>query len=77
MEISMHKSVPGLVGLSVFFAFQSLAASELGEVVVTANRSAHSLDTTLAATTVLTRAQIENLQASMASPSATAVVPAS
>jgi vitamin B12 transporter len=63
MEISMHKSVPGLVGLSVFFASLPLAASELGEVVVTANRSAQSLDTTLAATTVLTRAQIENLQA--------------
>ncbi len=59
----MHKSVPGLVGLSVLFASHSPVASELGEVVVTANRSAHLLDTTLAATTVLTRAQIENLQA--------------
>ena len=29
MEISMHKSVPGLVGLSVFFASLPLAASDL------------------------------------------------
>jgi vitamin B12 transporter len=59
----MHKSIPGLVGLSVLFASQSMSAGELGEVVVTANRTAQSLDTTLAATTVITRAQIESMQA--------------
>lgn len=59
----MHKSVTGLVGLSVFSAVMPLAAAELSEVVVTANRLATPLDTTLAATTVITRAQIETLQA--------------
>jgi vitamin B12 transporter len=59
----MRKSLPGPLGLSFLFASLPLAAAELGEVVVTANRTPQSLDTTLAATTVITRAQIETLQA--------------
>ncbi len=53
----------GLVGLSVFLASLPVAATDLGEAVITANRTATSVDTTLAATTVITRAQIEALQA--------------
>jgi vitamin B12 transporter len=59
----MRKSLLGPVGLSLLFAALPLLAAELGEVVVTANRTAQSLDTTLAATTVITRAQIESMQA--------------
>jgi vitamin B12 transporter len=63
MENCMHKSFPGLVGLSVFVCSVPVCASDLREVVITANRTATSLDTTLAATTVITREQIETLQA--------------
>jgi vitamin B12 transporter len=63
MEIFMHKSVAGLVGLSVFFVSLPLIADDLRETVITANRTATSLDTTAAATTVISRAQIEAMQA--------------
>jgi vitamin B12 transporter len=63
MEIFMRKSVPGLVGLSVIFVSFPLRAEDLRETVITANRTATSLDTTAAATTVITRAQIEAMQA--------------
>jgi len=59
----MRKRLCGPVGLSLLFACLPLTASELAEVVVTANRTPQLLDTTLAATTVITRAQIETLQA--------------
>ncbi|MEO8313524.1 MAG: TonB-dependent receptor [Pseudomonadota bacterium] len=59
----MHKSVPGLVGLSVIFASLPVVAGDLRDAVITANRTATSLDTTVAATTVITRAQIEAMQA--------------
>jgi vitamin B12 transporter len=62
MEIFMHKSVAGLVGLSVLLFSFPLAADDLRETVITANRTATSLDTTVAATTVITRAQIEAMQ---------------
>jgi vitamin B12 transporter len=64
MEIFMHKSVRGLAGLSVLFgSFPAMAADDLHETIITANRTATSLDTTVAATTVITRAQIEAMQA--------------
>lgn len=60
----MHKSVPGLVGLSVVFvSFPVMAADDLRETIITANRTATSPDTTMAATTVITRQQIEAMQA--------------
>jgi vitamin B12 transporter len=64
MEISMHKSVPGLVGLSVFFvSLPVMAADDLHETIITANRTTTALDTTVAATTVITRQQIQAMQA--------------
>jgi vitamin B12 transporter len=63
MEKSMHKSVAGLAGLSTLFFSLPLIADDLRDVVITANRTATSVDTTLAATTVITRAQIETMQA--------------
>ena len=74
----MHKSVPGLAGLSATFVSlacaaadlkandlkgNDLKANDLKEIVVTANRITQSLDNTVADTTVITRAQIEALQA--------------
>jgi vitamin B12 transporter len=62
MEKSMRKSVAGL-GLPVLFASLPLLADDLHETLITANRTATSMDTTVAATTVITRAQIEAMQA--------------
>ena len=59
----MRKSLSGPLGLSVAFLSLSVAASDLSEVVITANRVPEPLDAALAATTVLTREQIQTRQA--------------
>ena len=59
----MRRHSAGPLGLLVVIASLPAAAEGLDEVVVTANRVAQSLDSTLAATTVLTREQIAARQA--------------
>ncbi|MEE9493821.1 MAG: TonB-dependent receptor [Gammaproteobacteria bacterium] len=49
--------------VSSFVSFQSIAADELEEVVVTANRIARSVDATLTPVTVITREDIQKYQA--------------
>ena len=56
-----HGVVWGVALAGVAFA-SSLAARELEEVIITATRTPQAIDDTLAAVTVITRAQIERLQ---------------
>jgi vitamin B12 transporter len=59
----MRKSVAGPLGLAAIFFSFAAAGAEFGDVIVTANRVAEPLASTLAATTVITRADIEARQA--------------
>ncbi|MCC6633359.1 MAG: TonB-dependent receptor [Gammaproteobacteria bacterium] len=59
----MRKSIAGPLGLIASVFSLAVAAGDLTEVVVTANRVPESLDAALAATTVLTSDQIQSRQA--------------
>jgi vitamin B12 transporter len=59
----MRHSLAGPLGLAAVLACAPLAAAELSEVIVTANRLPELQDKALAATTVITRADIEARQA--------------
>ncbi len=59
----MRKSISGPLGLFVFVFPLTIAAEDLSEVVITANRVPEPLDAALAATTVLTRELIQARQA--------------
>lgn len=59
----MRRFLAGPLGLAVVFACAPLGAAELTEVIVTANRLPEPLDAALAATTVITRDDIELWQA--------------
>ncbi|MBK6672388.1 MAG: TonB-dependent receptor [Proteobacteria bacterium] len=59
----MRKSISGPLGLFAFVFPLTIAAEDLSEVVITANRVPEPLDAALAATTVLTRELIQARQA--------------
>jgi vitamin B12 transporter len=59
----MCRSLAGPLGLLAVLACAPLAAAELNEVIVTANRVPEALDAALAATTVFTREDIDTRQA--------------